>query len=109
MKVEVMDLQGAALDWAVAKAQGYIDDHNGWMYHATLSDMEEGAYYPSRSWRFGGMIIEKEKIELYFVPALSMWSATYDGNVRYGVTALTAAMRAYVAGKFGDEIEIPEE
>ena len=109
MKVEVMDLQGAALDWAVAKAEGLIDDPKGSLHQATLSEIEAWHYHPSQSWYQGGFIIEKEKIELYFAPALSMWSATYDGNVRYGDTALIAAMRAYVAGEFGDEIEIPAQ
>jgi hypothetical protein len=40
------------------------------------------------------------------------WGSVYSidaGDVVYGPTPLTAAMRCYVASKLGDEVEVPDE
>ncbi len=51
--MKTSELTGAALDWAVAKAEGYPDED-------ILVDCENY----SADWRWGGSIIEREKIEL---------------------------------------------
>jgi hypothetical protein len=111
MKVKTSELQGAALDWAVAKCEvgakfiGEIDD----------------PHFYSTDWAQGGPIIEREWISVASDTSGVIegfeWFATIDHiladpeeaiGVR-GPTPLIAAMRCYVAIKLGDEVEIPEE
>jgi hypothetical protein len=67
-------------------------------------------FVPSSDWSQGGPIIEREQISFYATAGLAdgmQWCASWDRHVltsNYGKTALIAAMRAYVASKFGDEI-----
>lgn len=123
MKVKTAELIGPALDWAVAKCEGFTD------YDSITEKMlpprrEYGWVQPwdynfSRDWSQGGPIIEWERIELHVPPWLNAklwaWSAgkkdhnnatVATGN---GPTPLIAAMRCYVASKLGDEVEIPDE
>ena len=67
-------------------------------------------YSPSTDWAQGGVIIEREKIEVFIRDekwfAYSSLSKPEDF---YGETPLIAAMRCYVASELGDEVEIPKE
>ena len=97
-----------------------------------LLEIETDSYYcPSTSWGIGGPIIEREGILLRAIrrPRHSMdgqWLSMYDGgnsgsrvywgkrkgwpeSYLIGPTPLIAAMRCYVAGKLGDEVDVPEE
>jgi hypothetical protein len=67
MKLKTSELQGAVLDWAVAKAEG-IELSNG-CYNRLLVDgrMSTGQkmltpYNPSTDWALAGPIIEREMI-----------------------------------------------
>ena len=98
------ELTGAALDWAVAKCEGY-----------RLDLVPEGSYSPSTDWAQGGPIIEREIITLIH-PRWDGWTAhKYDDRIEDesytidGPTPLIAAMRCYVASKLGDEVAIPNE
>ena len=111
------ELTGAALDWAVAKAEGATDF---WFdtvatYWVKLDGKDRAlrygwaqSYLPSTEWAQGGPIMEREKIGV-----LPSGNAYYerDGGVyfSYGPTPLIAAMRCYVASKLGDEIDLPKE
>lgn len=110
MKLKTSELQGAALDWAVALANGQEEFWTTDNY--------------STNWALGGPIIEDEGIDIHRVNS-SMWSARWwpdnSGMVKNpaqrfrhniqmdGPTPLIAAMRCYVTSKLGDEIEVPEE
>jgi hypothetical protein len=92
------DLTGAALDWAVAKAEGF--DY-----------FKEFLYAPSQLWEQGGLIIESECMQLW---KGGEWCASLDQSFNppefsTGTTPLIAAMRCYVASKLGNEVEVPEE
>jgi hypothetical protein len=101
MKVKVSELQGAALDWAVAKCEG-LD-----YWHPEIGSSQPDY---STDWAQGGPIIEREKIALSYDTERFGWVASfYAGDDVFGGTPLIAAMRCYVASKLGDEIEIPEE
>jgi hypothetical protein len=104
MKTKTSDLTGTALDWAVARANGYSAEQA-----ADIMDCDSAALNYSGDWSKGGPIIEREKIRLD--PRESEWQAQnfYDFSESRGPTPLVAAMRCYVALKLGDEIEIPEE
>lgn len=107
--MKTSELSGAALDWAVAKCEGWIDDCNGWLYQATIQEVEDGHYKPSTNWAQGGPIISREGITLRC--GLHGWDAELpEFRVLVdGANALEAAMRCYVASKLSDEVTIPEE
>ena len=103
--MKTAELTGAALDWAVQQCEGarkdidfvwWTDDH----------------YSPSTDWAQGGPIIERECIDLQYQGGEEdVWAAdVFDAdNMLFGNTPLIAAMRGYVASKFGDTVDIPEE
>jgi hypothetical protein len=97
------ELTGHALDWAVARCEGY-----------RLDLVPEGSYAPSTDWSQGGPIIEREGISvdragLAWTADLSDSVGGYIEHTESGPTPLIAAMRCYVASKLGDEVEIPKE
>lgn len=77
MEIKTIELSGAALDWAVAKAEGKAPKiqctsfqsefiyrvYLGWSYehHSSGSIVE---YNPSKDWSISGPIIEREKLTL---------------------------------------------
>ena len=107
--MKTSELTGAALDWAVARAEGAYapsihTDADGTCF------VNYGGMFPewSTNWTHGGPIIEREQLAL-FLEYKDLWCAT-DGDRRMpGDTPLIAAMRCYVASKLGDEVEIPTE
>ena len=122
MKVKVSELQGAALDWAVAMAEGWTatieQDAKGeylWLWKEPRG-MNPKHYHPTQ-WSIGGPIIEREWIELTLNtdPGGGEWVAQIADDVpdgyhsASGPTPLIAAMRCYVTFKLGDEIEVPKE
>ena len=104
MKLKTSELQGAALDWTVAKCEG-----NDGVWFA--SDADPVPFTPSTDWAQGGPIIEREQLNLSCLgnnkwevwPNYGMNDTTYCK----GPTPLIAAMRCYVASKLGDEVEVP--
>ena len=115
--MNVSELTGAALDWAVSVAE---------------LDTEDGLPPPpySTDWAQGGPIIEREHIEIrptiteggYRTSSsvdaiearimLPNGVAEFDPSLvvsAYAPTSLIAAMRCYVTSKLGDEIYIPKE
>jgi hypothetical protein len=123
--MKTSELTGAALNWAVAKCEGY----DVFIKHAPVQVMYtpkgKRSWYiftPSTTWAQGGPIIEREMIQLTphcMVNPLYGWAAAYrsfdeDDDVyalfrKRGKTPLIAAMRCYVASKLGDNIDIPKE
>lgn len=97
MKVKTSELQGAALDWAVAKCE------NNWAFEP------DGCDSYSTDWGLGGPIIEREGISLTYENG--DWYAKLPGKPAsyFSYHSLVSAMRCYVASKLGDEIEILEE
>ena len=107
--MKTAELQGCALDWAVAKANQAV----GLIKSDPMLDCLH-YFTPSTNWSQGGPIIEREKIDLnhYRMPDLTaMWDASIDSwETDYaGTTPLIAAMRCFVASKLGDTVDIPEE
>jgi len=116
-------MQGAALDWAVAKCEGkngvlHDDGITRCIVAAAPSGVYKGTYRPSTNWAQGGPIIEREKISLEYLfgagdGGADVWVATrIEGSSiseEQGQTPLIAAMRCYVAACLGDTIDLPEE
>jgi len=115
--MKTSELTGAALDWAVAEANGTPIYRSG----KTLTRMDmDGQHYwqPSTDWAQGGPIIERERVDVTFVDNGDIaWGAASRTELPHrprhiftqGPTPLIAAMRCYVVSKLGDEVEIPEE
>jgi hypothetical protein len=120
MKIKTQDLTGAALDWAVAKAEGMPLTFKGRKWPTDGGSNSPGAYVaslcwssynPSTDWAQGGPIIEREGI---------LFARTNDGEMyrawivrrnasAIGPTHMIAAMRCYVASRLGGEVDIPED
>ena len=109
MKIKTSELTGPALDWAVAKCEGFKP-------HAAASLAIMGDYSPSIKWHQGGPIIDRIKgfefKQWLEAPPNSCCEAhihNYDGDwIAFGPTFLIAAMRCFVSSHLGDEVEIPE-
>jgi hypothetical protein len=154
MTMKVSELEGAALDAAVAKAEGIEGlvekdgrmcrvqewDPEGMSWRDSLKDWVMWIdYAPSQRWDHGGPIIERESIAVYLGRHVThkdwpfgsrKWIAGFNleaenGHVydeydqdsasisldhrQAGETPLIAAMRAYVASRFGEEVDTKTE
>lgn len=121
-RMKVSELEGAQLDQWVARAEGKCFTTNpGKWGNALINDLGRlsiaknswdcARYFePSSNWTHGGPIIEREGISpmRWEIPSDdgTVWSArNLHATVHMsGPTPLIAAMRVYVASKFGDEI-----
>lgn len=108
IEVKVEDLEGTALDWAVAKCldpdmdtEEFLSDFNS----------SEWTHAYSQDWAQAGPVMEKERIDLEYQEGLVMADCTRNGHtyIQRGETALIAAMRCYVLLKAGFTVEVPVE
>lgn len=126
MRVKVSEATELALNWMVAKCEGYTTGKFGpkWaVVRGTEHWGNESEIAPSYStdWAQGGPIIEREHIATSPLPDNS-WRAYAPKGVRVlhgreifnwqhketGPTPLIAAMRCFCASKLGDEVEVPD-
>ena len=125
--IKTSELEGAALDWAVAIAVGHEDvrvddDKNVMVVHQDhhLPGLVDFIWFDaSTNWSQGGPLIERYCMPLDYNSNSDMWAA----SVRMGrlansssgwvfmsaPTPLIAACRAIVAAKLGDVVDVPEE
>lgn len=123
MKVKTSELEGVALDWAVAEVVGEVvsivpPDHiletpallfmdNQWDH---LNRCQP--WNPSTDWSQGGPLIDQYIGEFIRNPRCKPWARTSEESglgFANGPTILIAACRAIVASKLGETVEIPEE
>ena len=114
-KIKVSTLTGPLLNYWVAKA----DEKEVLIAGGTaqiLHHVEQGAecyqvYSPSTDWSQGGPIIEREKMQLdpFVKSGATVRMIRPDYQLQHieqrGETYLEAAMRCYVASKFGEEVD----
>lgn len=126
--MKTSELKGAKLAYWVAKAEGecpiisIVDGkcHIRWSTDRVPCQSNPGTVYePHEDWLQGGPIIERELISIENQQRYRSdgqdWTAEHGtalknskfGATAYGQTALVAAMRAYVASRFGDTV--PDE
>ena len=115
MKYKTSELTGALLDAAVAKAEGllfsHIEDGKAWLY---LSELRTASVKECPRFSLSGdaavPIIERERISIVYSGEYSVWQWTAGASLKpeggCGETPLIAAMRAFVAAKLGDEVEL---
>ena len=102
--MKTSELTGAALDWAVTKAEGF--DHE-------VTSPEWGMWGWATDWAQGGPIIERERIGID-CDDQGVWFASFDLSAETALgaastTPLIAAMRCYVASKLGADVDVPNE
>jgi|SRR5690554_5672668 len=131
MKIKTIELTGAALDWAVATSTyktapiksacttrfRVLDDDGEHVGSIWITEKRTftSTFAPSSDWVQGGSLIENHKIRTN--PFGGHWQAAVSKVVNFrelaftadGPTPLIAAMRALVASRLGDEIEVPDE
>lgn len=118
VEVKTSELAGAALDWAVAKCEGYqplIMPIGRVEYAVGVTNIDDSgkvsgfACNYSTDWSQGGPLIERYKLHLNcHEPSASL----LQSGMRIGYmanTVLIAAMRAIVAAKLGDVVNVPLE
>ena len=113
MKIKTCELNGKALDFAVALIEGatYSRDFDEPVIEWTEKfDTPLRFYSPSTNWAQGGQIIEREQIALW-PNGTQPWDASVQSGkfVESGQTPLEAAMRCHVSSKLGPEVNIPGE
>ena len=117
--IKTEDLQGAALDWAVAKCEGFdalgYENRRNKVLHRR-DDAQPRQYTPSTDWAQAGPIIERESISINMTCQSGnfAWSATCSPSEieecgEYGSTPVIAAMRCFVVSKLGEQIDVPDE
>lgn len=114
IEVKTADLEGVALDWAVAKAcDADIYRRTGGM----ISDGEfvlmigdhSGGWSPSTNWSQGGPLIAAHRVSVIYSDEFCNPCAWTDSTAPWhGETPLIAACRAVVASKLGDSVSVPE-
>lgn len=112
MKIKTMNLEGEALDWAVAKCNG---EEKCWgRSRLKPHDLHKGHSY-STDWSQSGKLIDLERICIE-VGHDGVWLAYIKQNyedakefVHSGSSALEAAMRTLVQSKLGPVVEVPDE
>jgi hypothetical protein len=110
---KVAELEGALLDYWIARVEGLRVEIRSRCakQHAYIfidTAYQKGIpriYSPSLDWVEGGPIIELARIQI--APVRNKWLACHEAGDYSGPTPLIAAMRAYVASKFGDTV--PDE
>lgn len=109
---KVSELEGALLDMAVADALGLnpvlIDGKAMIPAHEEEDYPGEMLPWPaSTDWSYGGPIIERERISLKGDKD-GGWYAYFDhlDATASGNSPLVAAMRAFVASKFGETVDL---
>lgn len=112
-KMKTSELIGPALDWAVAKCEGYpvSVSKTGFLIFSdrTIQCGPRGSVYsPSTNGAQGVPIIDRERIETRHDGRASWCAWVSKVGAVHGPTLLIAAMRCYVASKLGDEVNVPE-
>lgn len=101
-EIKTSELNGIALDWAVAKCKWEVPSDAFAIYNTWRPTNY------STDWARGGPILEKAKIEVFIRDekwlAYSSLSIPEDFN---GNTPLIAAMRCFVAAHMGSSVSVP--
>lgn len=110
VRVKTSDLQGAALDWAVAKCEGRphsyaVVDVKG------QPPLKAVTFTPSTDWAQAGPIVERQEIAIWPDEEGGFLASADEGagTDYHGESYLIAAMRCYVASQLGAEVDVPVE
>jgi hypothetical protein len=132
-RMNASDLDGAALDWAVAQSEGLPirrdpmgfvtgSEAGFWVWGEVgstvgIKGLIGREYSPSTNWSQGGEIVERlreQSRHQFWVESdgpnthVLSWPDEHAFYRGYGPTMLIALMRCYVACKLGEIVEVPE-
>jgi hypothetical protein len=111
--MQVADLSGKQLDYWVAQAEGIEVKYTAAMEQwRVMGESTEIWWEPHRNWAQAGPIIEREGIGFFRAESPGpeygdeVWVASdaHDAFTCRGETPLIAAMRAFIATRFGAEV-----
>lgn len=108
----VAELQGPALDWTVAQAEGLpalIYPCEPPYVYIDLPGRGCGPYHPSYNWNDGGPLIEKHRVDVEWISTYTCRAEASNCVSGLGATPLIATCRAIVASQLGDTVQVPEE
>jgi hypothetical protein len=114
MKIKANELEGSALDWAVATSLNgsavLFDVFGIDLWGKSITEcVLAGKVKPSTEWSQGGQIIERYRLDLRLNIGSDDWLSSQNlAHYNSGPTPLIAAMRALVYSQLGSEVEIPE-
>lgn len=122
-ETKTANLEGVALDWAVAKVIAYDEGPDATCYGpADFREQRrrtvkngEFVYRWSSAWGQGGELIEEYSISLqrrhdgWWMASVQFNYADEPQYLHLAAAPLTAAMRCLVAYRLGDTIDVPEE
>jgi hypothetical protein len=118
--VETCNLEGPALDWAVATVQGarvqIVDGRR--VHHVDSHGHVEGRYQPSMSWNQAGELVDAHIKRMGdCCEPVNGWDAIPEGKQCFamahnnefatGATKRIAVCRAVVLAKLGTSVEVP--
>ena len=119
IEVKTAELTRLALDWAVARALGFVDypedsvEQGAWWYTDPLKApfgerIYKADWKPSTDWRQGGPLVEGYAVSLETRPG-DGWLAQVRGcqTATADLTPLMAVCRAVVVAKLGDIVNVP--
>ena len=119
MKIKTSELIGPALDWAVAKCEGKVEAGvygmpevvEGELHLRYCDTVLSNRFAPAFCWAQGGLIVDNNpRIVPTYDERFDSWFAYKQSPALYGKQSfLVSAMRAYVASKLGDTVDIPDE
>ena len=109
--MKTQELSGAMLDYWVGVADGLLVEIRSGICFREVSNGKH-RFDPSENWLLGGPIIERERIKVIpqtigekkWLAAIQMNGSLQWNDAEFGPTPLIAAMRAFVAAKFGEEV-----
>lgn len=127
MKIKTQELEGAALDWAVAKCEGALSPLGNVIVKGradrshkliiTVGEIEDPIveYSPSTDWAQGGPLLNRHKISRT-INHSGLWIA-YAGynlndeprHMQCDRSELVAGLRCLVALNLGEVVDVPEE
>ncbi|MFJ1255992.1 phage protein NinX family protein [Cupriavidus sp. CuC1] len=104
--MKVSEIDGPLLDYWVAKAAwGEAKIVDGDVLGGAGSEWVGRTFSPTTIWAQAGPLIEKERIKLLPPEAERLvWLAEVGQAQGLDASPLIAAMRAYVASKYGEEV-----
>lgn len=120
VELKTADLEGTALDWAVARVEGVTYNP----YYLSCGGYRDGSdlwsnwfisnFRPSTCWSDGGPLVQKYHMDFCCEHPETIGAALCDENGMYvdermifGSTHLEAACRALVHNKFGETVSVP--
>ena len=108
MKHKTWELDGSRLDSAVALAADVILVFENFerLDYSAVNELDGRYYKPSVDWRVGGLIIASHWQDIRNVME-HIHGIAWPGSVQMAApNTLKTLMRAFVASKFGDEVDL---